>query len=39
MLLIVKERYDRMNLKEAFDHANRDLSENYASYYDFYQSH
>jgi hypothetical protein len=37
--LIMKERYDRMNLKEAFDHANRDLSEKYASYYDFYQSH
>ncbi len=37
--LIRKESYETLSLKEVFLHANRDLSENYASYYEFYIAH
>lgn len=36
---IDKVLYDTLTLKEVFNHANKDLSENYAKYYEYYKSH
>ena len=36
---IDKVIYDTLTLEQAFSHANKDLSENYAKYYEYYESH
>jgi hypothetical protein len=36
---VEKESYPMLILKEVFRHADEDFSENYARYYEYYQSH
>ena len=36
---IAKELYDHMTLKEVFNHADEDFSENYAAHHEYYGSH
>ena len=37
--LIRKEKYDNLSVKEAFEHAINDLSENYEAYLQFFLEH